>query len=216
MKKYAIIVIIIIISLGTVVLFTTTRNSPLQEYNITTYLNITPKDKSYTIYMSGTGTQQDNVIHLFQTLKSRSRQNEPLRDTTIALMYNIEKNELQSISVKAITGSEQLDYAYIIFIDDMIKTNLGKNLLSWYVSLGERKETHWLFSTSYDWTLYKKDATWNRQNIVFSFTSMCDIKYYFSQKKSCSLKGNFSISTPLNSGPILGEIQGNFSTSPLQ
>ena len=217
MRKY----IIITISIGIVGLFffinkniNNSQDTRIQLIN--NHITLLPNDNSYIIEITWTGQQEDMRVILHQTLTSISDNKEPLRKSNILFVYNSRDNILENLTIESLSWSDTLDHAYLVFIDDILSSKLGSNLLWSGWVLGDKKQTANLFAHKYERTITRLDTTWSRQNMMFSYSITCSILQYFSITKHCSVDGDFSVSTPLSSGPILWKIQGQFSTSVLQ
>lgn len=214
MKKYFIILIFLIVGISAMLFFSEERYSTPSSINF--LITIAPEHESYIIESKGKAEKQEDLMSFYQYFTGVSLEDNTLWSAEISFLYDIENNTLDDFIVVDITGSEYLDYASLVFLEELILPMVGKNLFSWATDLGERSIRKGFFNTSYTRNLLRKDTIGNRQNIILSLVHSCKLWYYFWREKECSVYGDYSVSTPLNSWPLRGRLEGLFSTSLLQ
>ncbi len=214
-KKRFIIILIIGSSISGYFFFSlTSLHQSFATYTIVG--DITPSYSSGTFFITWNWQTNNNIIIFSGKLQDINNDHEELFSSTFSLVYNIEKASISSLIIHDIIGQSSLSYANNVFIDEVIKPSLWQELISWDSYTTKFQQLPSLWTTQYQWALQQKDPLWNTQQLQIFITKKCNIRSIVSSTPTCHLNGNFSLGTPLSSGPISWKIQALITASSLQ
>lgn len=211
MISIILIIIVIIISYRII----NHTNKP-KEWNNHITLTISPSYSSGLFILSGYRQNIDNILIFSGEIKNYDYTNEEIFTSRVNVQYNTQSNKISSFIIYDILAQSGLQYAYRVFINQMIIPNLGKEL----IPNSQQQTTHTtkysLRNTKYEWQTQHKTHNGFIQKIHIIITKKCSIRTIISTTKTCKLNGELSLNTPLSSGPIFWKIQGIIISSVLQ
>ncbi len=203
--------IIIIIALTALFIFlykSTSLQSKNKTSDLTFFLSFQAEDSWSILILSGSYilSGEENIL---QSTIAQHKENMQLRSWIINISYVSDTSTIKNFVIQEIHQSEELWSAYRTFINQLIVPRLHTNLIDSPTSLTLKSTmTPWLMSNHYLREYRRVDTQQTTQILQLSLKKSCSIYYSLWYTDSCSLKGNYILSTPLSSGPVVWTITG--------